>query len=241
MPESFDQTNTTEEVTTPVAKVLDDGSIVVGDKVYQPDALAKKLSHQEAHIATLETENAEHVTNATQLMDRLDRLEDKVKTTDDLGNLIDTLKDQSDQQNEPEVKETTTPISKEELVEAAKDSIEADRIKAQQEQNLNDAVSRAKTVYGEDFGPTIDKMGSDLDMSVAEVVDLARNNPAAWRRLFLPADAVTAPDTTQSSVIVEDAPRVEPPRKSYLKLRSSKLQREEFQRRMKEKLAAIGT
>jgi len=235
MPDSFD---TNADTTTPTSE-----TITVNGKEYTMEALATKIANADAHIQTLEGENAEHITNSSKLMDKLDALEAKVTNSqnDELSDLVKTLKEQSGQQREPEPEQTVS-ISKDELVAAAKDSLKADQVQQRQEKNFNDAVLKARAAYGDDFGAKVDKIGEDLGMSVQAVKDLAENNPAAWRKLFLPADSQQrTPDTTQSSISqLGDAPLIDTkPKTSFLRMRSSKDQRAEFKRRMDEKLSAM--
>ena len=236
MPESFDPTNTNTATTDDVE------TITIGDKTYTKEALATKLAHADAHIQTLETENAEHLTNATSLMDKLDALEAKMNSaspTDGLSDLVETLKQQSSQPPKTPEADEIVSVSKEELVEAAKDSLKADQVEIQQQNNLMDAVEKARTAYGDDFGVKVDSMGKELGMSVDEVTTLAKNNPTAWGKLFLPTDSQNrTPDTTSSSITMPEVGTVEP-KKGYLKMRSSKDQRSEFKRRMQEKLASL--
>lgn len=227
---------TTPAPAAPAAPTLPEGSVVIGDKVYKLDDLAKKLENQESHIATLETENATHIEQGTKILERLAALETSKSDGDDISKLIETLKAPAT----PEPEQTVT-ISKEELVEAAVNGIKAEQVEVQQKENLSAAVAKAQAAYGEDdYGTKIDEMGKALGMDVTAVTTLAKNNPDAWAKLFLPVDQQRAPDTTQSTQNGVVVPPVEKP-KSYFKMRTSKEQRTEFQRRMAEGMAKYGT
>ena len=243
--ESFDPTKTTdttaaaEGTTTPAAAApsaqILDGKIVIGDRIYDADALAKKLENADKHIAKLEEENATHVEQGTTLLDRLEKLEQSVKTGDALEDLTTALKNQD---NDPESSTKTPAASTEELTQTitqtVRDSLKAEELEARQTKNFNHAVLKAKEAYGEEFGNKVDEIGLANDMQPEAVIELAKNNPKAWEKLFLPAETQKKPDTTGSTIIPGQQQGGEGRSTGYLKMRSSKDQRAEFQRRMAE-------
>ena len=236
--QSFDSSATAsnKEETGVTATVLETGEIRIGDQLFKPDALAKKLAHSEKHIATLESENAEHIEKGTALLDRLTALESKLSDNDELTKVLEGLK-------APEAASTTTtdgaeetrPPSTEEVAAAAVAQINAQTAEEKAEANLNLAIAKAKEAYGADeFGDKVDAIGKELGMSVEDVISLAKKSPAAWERAFLPAgkDKPAAPDTTGSSTTDHSVQTEERKTKSFLGLRSDKERRAEFKRRM---------
>jgi len=235
MTQSFSDGNK-ETATDVTAKVTEDGSIIVGDKVFTPEALAKKLQHQDAHIANLETENTNHVENSSKLLDRLDQIEKKVTDKDDLTSLLETMKQNNTDNQEPPETETedTQPLSKDELVTAAVNQLNAQSEEKAQEDNLNKAIAAAKENYGDDFSTKIDSIGESLGMNVQQVVKMAKEQPSAWAKLFIPVkNERGSPDPTKTSSLAGGTP---PPatekRGGYVAMRSNKDQRAEFKRRM---------
>jgi len=220
--------------TVTAATVNEDGNIVIGDKIYTPEALSKKITNQDAHIATLESENNEHVSNSTKLLDRLDQIEKKVTDKDDISSLLSTLEQNKAVSTSTETSSETPPvISKDELVAEAVATINAQNTEQVQEQNLNEAVKLAKEAYGEVFSDKIDELGANLGMPVESVIEMAKKQPNAWKKLFIPkTDNSRSPDPTNAN---GSAPSTPPPAErkgGYVSMRNSKDQRAEFKRRM---------
>ena len=183
-----------------IEATLSDGSVVINGKVYKTvEEIEKKVVHADKHIETIETENKEKDAVTIQLLDRLDSLEGKIKQATSVEDLLAELK--STQATTTE----TTPapvLSKEEIVEAAKDAMKADALAEKQEANLQAALQAAETAYGEDYGSTMADLAAKRDMSLADVDFMAKNNPTAFRELFLPqtAPVLEVPDTTSTTV-----------------------------------------
>jgi len=236
MTQSFSDAGNTQTTAVTAAKVTEDGSIIVGDKVFTPEALAKKLQHQDTHIANLEAENTNHVESSSKLLDRLDQIEKKVTDKDDLTSLLETMKQNNTSNQEPPNTETegTQPLSKEELVAAAVSTMNAQSAEQAEEDNLNKAVAAAKESYGDDFSTKIDSIGASLGMNVEAVIKMAKTQPSAWAKLFIPVKNENgSPDPTKTSSL----PGLTPPpatekRGGYVAMRSNKDQRAEFKRRM---------
>lgn len=185
-------TSTTAKSTDQV-QLLEDGRMVVNGKMFTPEAAAKKIANADPHIDTLEAEAAKKDEALIKLTDKLAALEARLKHTDDLEELASKL-------TPAQVTPEPTPLpefSKEELIEATKDALLADQVQATQEANLNAMVEAAKESYGaEDFGTQIDLIGAKLGMDTDAVLNMARNQPNAWKTLFLPAgDTERKPDT----------------------------------------------
>jgi len=220
------------------ATVNENGTIIVGDRVYTPEALAKKLTSQDQHIANLETENANHISSSTELLNRLESVEQKVSDKGDISSLLETLK--QNQTEPPAGTDNTedpgdnTAVSKEDLVAATMDRINDQNRESTEQTNLVNAIAAAKALYGDDFSTTIDKMGEEMGMDVDAVINMAKTQPSVWAKLFTPStDKSGSPDPTKTSSLPGNTP---PPatekRGGYVAMRSNKDQRAEFKRRM---------
>jgi len=232
----------TDSGTTAAATVNEEGNIVIGDKVFTPEALSKKITSQDQHIATLESENNEHVSNSTKLLNRLDEIEKKVTDKNDITSLLSTLEQNKANTETPPANTEGNPdnpeiVSKDELVAEAVATINQQNTAQVQDQNLQQAVQLAKDTYGEGFSEKIDAMGAELGMPVEAVVEMAKKQPNAWKKLFLPkTDGSRSPDPTNASSTGSSAPPPPEKRGGYLAMRSNKDQRAEFKRRMDAKL-----
>lgn len=202
-----------DQVTT-----LSDGSIVVAGKVYKPEAAAKKIEHADTHIKTLEQENAEKDAATLELLERIEALEKSRNQKDALDELVAKAQPAAPiVPEQPPVQE----VSKEELVQAAVDTIKGEQVAQQQTANLNSCIAQAQEVYGDDFGTKIDAAGARIGMTVDQVVDMARNQPKVFQQLFIPDMKPNGkPDTTGSTLAGDagqgDAPP--PRRKSILNM-----------------------
>jgi len=220
--------------TVTAATVNEQGNIVVGDKVYSPEALSKKLMNQDQHILTLESENNEHISNSTKLLDRLDAIEKKVTDKDDISSLLSTIEQNKQNMTAPTEDNTDTPVvSKDELVADAVAVINQQNQEQTKEANLAEAVKMAKETYGEAFSEKIDELGGALGMSVDSVIELAKTQPNAWKKLFIPkTDDSRAPDPTNANGSAPSTPPRVERKGGYVAMRNSREQRAEFKRRM---------
>ncbi len=198
---TFEQTVATTTATQPqVSTTLEDGSIVVGGKIYKPEAAAKKIEHADTHIQTLEQENADKDAATLKLLERIEALEKNRNHADALDRLVE-------QQSvaQPIVMPEPAPIqeiSKEELIQAAVDTIEGKRVQEQQEANKVACIADAQAAYGTDFGTKIDEMAAKAGITTDQAVAMAENQPLIFRKVFIPeGTASTKPDTTRSSTM----------------------------------------
>ncbi len=215
------------------AITLDDGSIVVNGKVYKAEAAIKKIEHADTHIQQLERENAEKDANALTLLTRLEALEASRKHTDTLDQLVAAA-----QPVAPIVVPEAPPtqeVSKEELIQAAVDTIEGKRVAQQQDANLNASIALAQAAYGDDFGHKVDAAGTEHGLGYEQVMEMARNQPSVFKALFIPNKVASGqPDTTRSSMSgIVGQSEVLPPKgpKSFLNM-NAKQRTAEVKRRM---------
>jgi hypothetical protein len=217
------------------AITLDDGSIVVNGKVYKAEAAVKKIEHADTHIQQLERENAEKDANAMTLLTRLEALEASRKHTDTLDQVVAAAQAVAPPVVIPE-QPPTQAVSKEELVQAAVDTIEGHRVVQQQDANLNASIALAQTAFGDDFGTKIDAAATTFGLEYDAVMAMAKNQPAVFKSLFIPASAATGtPDTTSSTMagtIGQGVTTTSTSQKSFLKM-NSKQRAELIANRMK--------
>lgn len=197
---------------------LDDGSIVVNGKIFRPEAAVKKIEHADQHIRTLEQENAEKDETTLTLLARIEALEADRNKTDKVDQLIETVRAA---QPAPEPA-PTQEISKEELVEAAVNTLKEQEVAKQQGSNLDACIAQAQEAFGDDFANKIDAAGAAHGLTVEQTVEMAKNQPSVFKALFIPAKVANGqPDTTRSSIggYVEKN-GIQPPtqRKSYLNM-----------------------
>lgn len=222
----------TPEPAQPQAVVLEDGSVVVNGKVYKPEAAVKKIEHADTHIQTLEAESAEKDATALALLARIEALEGTRKHTDTLDQLVAAIKPA------PVVVPEAPPtqeVSKEELIQAAVDTIEGKRVATQQNANLDACIAQAQTAFGDDFGSKIDAAGVAHGLGYEQVMEMAKNQPSVFKALFLPAGTPSGkPDTTRSSlagIVGQGGVQAPTGPKSFLKM-SAKQRTAEVKRRM---------
>lgn len=212
---------------------LENGSIVVNGKIYQPEAAAKKIEHADMHIQTLEKENAEKDQAAVKLIERIEALERSRNHNDALDQLVSQAAN-SIPAPAPIEQPPAQEVSKEELVQAAVDTIKAEQVALQQEANLNACIANAQAAYGDAFGAKVDEQGARHGMNLEQVMEMAKNQPSVFNALFVPEQTPGGiPDTTGStlggSTGLSDP--IVPKAKSYLKM-SAKQRHEEITRRM---------
>ncbi len=231
--ETFQEAASTHAPTPQIATPLDNGAIVVGGKMYHPEAAAKKIENADTHITTLERENAEKDATTLKLLERIEALEKDRNTTDAIDRLVAA---------QPIVPATPAPeplptqeVSKEELVQAAVDSIKGEQVAQKQSANLDACIAEAQTAFGDDYGVKVDAAGAKHGMNFDQIMEMARNQPSVFKALFIPEGAAAGkPDTTRSSTIGGLGQEgFAPPakRKSYLNM-SAKERNAEITRRM---------
>jgi len=194
---SFNPAAPTGVATQPIT--LDDGSIVVDGKRYQAAAAVKKIEHADTHIKTLEMENAAKDEVALKLLNRIEALERGQTHTDALDKLIAAAPVVA-----PVVQPEPAPIqaiSTDELVSATYDKIKSEQLAVQQELNLNNCIAQAQAAFGDQFGTKVDAAGTEHGMNYDQVMEMARNQPTVFRKLFIPEGTPNGkPDTTRSTV-----------------------------------------
>lgn len=216
----------------PVVTTLDNGSVVVGGKIYQPEAAAKKIEHADTHIQTLEQENAAKDAVTLKLLERIEALEKTRNHTDALDKLVAA---QSAVAPAAPEQPPTQEVSKEELVQAAVDTMKGEQVAQQQEANLNACIAKAQEAFGPEYGLKVDAAGAKHGMTLDQVMEMARNQPSVFNALFIPDGTPSGkPDTTKSSTIGglgQDGFAPPAARKSYLRM-SAKERNAEIQRRL---------
>lgn len=219
----------------PTATALEDGSVVVNGKIYKPEAAAKKIDHADQHIETLEREAAEKDNQLLTVLERLEALEKDRKHTDALDSLVANAQPTPAPAPAPAPEPAPTQeISKEEIVQAAVDTMEGQRVAEQQEANLRACVAEAQGLYGDGYGFKVDTLAGELGLSVDDALEYARNRPVVFRQLFLKAKGPDGtPDTTQSTVNgTFNNAGIAPTKQSFMKM-SAKQRAQHVQDKMK--------
>jgi hypothetical protein len=173
-----------------------------GKKYSDPDALAKALFHQNAHIARIQDENA---TFRTELA-AAKRIEEMFKELKANG--------QSTQTSEREEAEVGENVDINKLVQ---DALATERAKDRFADNFNKANTALQDMYGEKAKAEVQKVADELGYTMDEMKSLAGKNPKAFLKYFAPSapapqDFGSAPPRGQR---VPSAPVTDGSRKSY--------------------------
>ena len=148
--------------------------LVVGDRAFRDkDAVVTKIAHSEKHIATLEAERKADREARAALEAEVARL----KLIADSLNV-----------NTPVSQVVTPTIDKDELVQAVTSKIAMQQNESVRNENLNKAHEEAKAVYGDSYKTKVAEIAKSLGMPISSVDALAKDSPAAFKKMFLPAN-----------------------------------------------------
>lgn len=166
--------------------------LIVEDRAFRSsDDVAKHITHAQAHISTLEQEQAETRAKLQEMEAALAKANNAGDSAQQILDRLDSLSNnnQSDGSTAP-----TTAVSKEDLaavqqaaVDQALATINHTQNEAQANANLATCMDNATAAYGENVGDAISKLAGDLGMTIADVDIMAKQKPAVFSRLFLPA------------------------------------------------------
>jgi chromosome segregation ATPase len=210
---------------------LEDGRLVINGRIYETVAdIEKKVKSADEHIKTLEEENKDKDATTLKLLDRLDSLEEQLKQQRSVDELLKELKTTTEPEAAPQQE-----ISREEMLAALKDDLKQEALQEKQEANLSAALGAAEKAYGDEFKATIAELAAKRDMKLTDVDVMARNNPALFNELFLPASEQpeVVVDTTSSTV--ESIPDGRVPEKKFNYMKASYKERQAYvKERMKQ-------
>lgn len=164
----------------------------IGGRKFDKESAKTKIEHSDAHIQRLEAENAQ----LRQVAEKLDKLE----------KLEQLLQVQQPQQKAQEAQPSQdTPALdveslKASLLQDIQSQLSAKEKESRQQANLQQAVEAVKQAYGDGYLAKLEQIGQELDMSEEDITNLAKTNPKAFARMFMPKDFKPAP-APKSSVI----------------------------------------
>lgn len=161
---------TTQEIAEP-------STIKAGDREFQStDDLVKSWTHSQAHISKVEEENR-------TLREQLQAQESQSKSVEDILAKIEsnappeepTVNDQTPSQREE--------IDMDSLLERLEKKLNGRKAKELQESNYSQCMSEAKKLFGDEYLEKLNSMSAELGINNG--VDLAKNSPQAFKKLFL--------------------------------------------------------
>lgn len=189
------QTNTPVE-TKPVEQVTapQEDWLVIGERKFDKNAAATKITHADNHISKLEQE----------LQDLRSKLE--LKQAQEEAKLAMSTQTQS---SPTPVVQNTTETSKDggtELLSQVEQILQKREQEASMKSNLQVATEAARSVYGDAYQQKLEETGKALGLSKADIVELASSKPQAFKQLFglniqtpQPKPFATSTVTVQSS------------------------------------------
>jgi hypothetical protein len=198
---------------------FDQGDVLaqVGDRKFKTqEDLAKFVNSSQSHISTLEQENAELRKRAEEAS----KIDSLIERLDNAGSSTNT---------ENRTTEETSQLSMDEVVEQALSKLSTMQEQNQQQavakQRLDEAMTKAKEVYGEGYVSKVQQIASDNGISSSEIDQFAIKHPQAFDKLFFSGAKpnVNTASSSQSSVrsnIADFSGKVETPRLNTI--RSSK-------------------
>ena len=168
-----------KQPTQPQSFQGDQAFMIVGDRAYKDrEAVITKLTHADQHIRTLETERATDRATIKTQADEIERLKLIIEAR---GHGNEDASGKSTQ---------TAALSKEDVVSTVRNVLSEDQRKT----NLNAVYKEAQTAYGEKMLEKIGSIASELGYTGSQLDELAKSNPTAFRKLFLPAQEQSKPN-----------------------------------------------
>ncbi len=213
--------------------------LVVGERAYHTqDDVVKHLGNAQAHISTIEAENA-------SLREQNTALEATANSGAKVEDVLEHLRKQDSQNPEGDTSGSTENWS--EVKKEIKEEIKAENMQAsvavQAASNVAKAEEIAKQVYGDSYEAEIATKAKSLNMSMDEVNRMAETNTTIWSKLFIPLDKLPKNSEPMSKDINTNL-LVTPPTddglggKSFMRAKAVDRSRE-IQRRMLEKTNTI--
>lgn len=162
----FDNTQTNGAVEENNQETKTESSLVSTDNNnVDVEALQKKASHADAHIAKLEAENAE-----------LRAATERSKGVEDVLSHL-----QSQKQEEGGNTSQLSPADIEKLIAT---TLNQDKQKTLAETNLKEVDSFLRGQYGEKVGEVLNAKATELGMSIEDLKGMSKSNPAVVKQLF---------------------------------------------------------
>ena len=172
----------------------------VGDREYDVNAAVNKIQHADQHISTLEKE--------------LEELRAKLALTEEQRKAQEALN--KPQPPTPPVTTTTVdPVEIEARVrllaeQAALNALSQSQQSSVMDTNLRECTEAAKQMYGDSYQQVLRTKGATLGYTEAEIVELAKSKPAAFRSIFGITVQPKASTQFGSSYTVPNNPQEDP-------------------------------
>lgn len=173
----------------------DSAFLIVGERAFATkEDVTKNITNAQSHIKTIETENAQLREKTQNLTQEVERLKLAVEGMQQGGKETSTA-GKDDQ---------TGNLSKEELVTAVVQQVRSTMTSEQREtvrtNNINTVFAEAKTAYGDKVYEKVGAKATELHMTPKDVDEMAMNNPAVFRQLFLPTNGTQQSHQSGGSV-----------------------------------------
>lgn len=221
----------TAPVIAPVVEATEapaEDSIVVNGRTYKSvKEVAKKIENADSHIDTLEeeartkdatmlemiekiqglqnleSEVREKDAKMLELIEKIQGIEGKLDDKASIEDLVAKMETSVEPAPTPEPSLEVQEISKDELIEAAKDSIKQETLELQQESNLAAALQAAAKKFGDGYQEKVVAKAAEVGMKPAQVDQMARLSPAAFTKLFIGTDAELKSLSSKGSITSE--------------------------------------
>jgi len=160
-----------------------------GKKFSDPESLAKGKLASDTHIQNLEG----------QLAEMRKDLDARLTAEEQITRLLSEQNQNS--QERPNGGETTPSLSREELAELVRNTVQDTNSETQATANLQKANDRLVELYGENASGKLKAKAAELQLSVDFLKDVARKSPSAFfNTIGVEASSVKAPIVNQGSV-----------------------------------------
>ena len=156
--------------------------LVVGDRAFAtPDDAKTKISNQDTHISTIESENA-------QLREELNKAIEELKAAKTLDEALQGSNKKT--------------LTLEQIEEASNTVYQRNKQNEKRLENRRACNIAAEKSYGENFIDNIISTAKELNMEMSAVDNLAETQPEVFKRLFIKeATTSTPPPSSHTSEI----------------------------------------
>ncbi len=154
-----------------------------GKKYKDPQALAVSRLEADAFIERLKRENAE-------MRNDFLRLKEEHDAAPRLQELLDKLSTQTDvNSNQPDVNTEDKPaIDLKEIESLFENKYQEQRSRERQDENYRTVQGKLRERYGDNYSIHLKTQMESLGLSESFVENMARENPRAFEKIFLPAN-----------------------------------------------------
>ncbi len=162
-----------------------------GKKFASEEDLAKGKLASDTHIDNLED----------QLKGLQDELDKRLTAEEQVEKMLNSQSNTNSPTTPQDGGETTPSISKDEIAELVRNTVDNDRTEALSKANEDTADARMKEVYGDKATEILESKAHKLGLSVAFLKDVARKSPAAfYAAIGLEDKGSSTPRTTTGTI-----------------------------------------